>query len=215
MRDNPGLLLVFGRQPEEASTIISELIPIAIRMSTPLTLAGLGGIFSERSGVVNIALEGIMLVSAFGYVIGTGASDSTWIGLIVGICCGTFIALVHAIASISFQADQIVSGIAINFLAIGITEFLSRNATSMRVEGTNQWNLPFIGSYSCLVHLTLLLMVGSHVFLFKTPWGLRLRAAGESTEALNTLGLSRAWWQYVGVTASGVFRRARRLFSRV
>ena len=205
MRDKPGFLLAFGRQPEEASTIISELIPITIRMSTPLTLAGLGGIFSERSGVVNIALEGIMLMSAFGYVIGTGASDSTWIGLIIGICCGTVIALIHAIASISFRVDQIVSGVAINFLAFGVTEFLSGNATSQRVEGLNQWNFPLIGSYSCLVYVTILLMVGSHVFLFKTPGGLRLRAAGESTEALNTLGLSRAWWQYVGVTASGVF----------
>lgn len=174
-------------------------------MSTPLALAGLGGIYSERSGVVNIALEGIMLISAFGYVIGTSASGSSWAGLAIGIGFGAAIALVHAIASITFQADQIVSGVAINILAIGITEFLGRNATSQRVEGLNQWNLPLIGSYSCLVYLTLLLMVGSHVFLFKTPWGLRLRAAGESTEALNTLGLSRARWQFVGVTASGVF----------
>ena len=195
---------MYGRRAKEAVTIIFELIPTTIRMSTPLTLAGLGGIFSERSGVVNIALEGIMLVSAFGYVIGTSASDSAWTGLIVGIGFGAAIALVHAIASISFRSDQIVSGVAINFLAIGVTEFLNRNATSPRVEGLNQWNLPLIGSFSCLVYLTLLLMVGSHLFLFKTPWGLRLRAAGESTEVLNALGLSRARWQYVGVMASGV-----------
>ncbi len=173
-------------------------------MSTPLALAGLGGIYSERSGVVNIALEGMMLISAFGYVIGTSASGSAWNGLIVGIGFGTAFALVHAIASISFRADQIVSGVAINFLAIGVTEFLNRRATSTRVEGIDEWNLPLIGSYSCLVYLTLLLMVGTHIFLFKTPWGLRLRAAGESTEALNTLGLSRAQWQFVGVIASGV-----------
>ena len=174
-------------------------------MSTPLALTGLGGIFSERSGVVNIALEGIMLMSAFGYVIGTSVFESTWIGLIAGIGCGIAIALVHAIASISFRADQIVSGVAINFLAIGVTEFLGRNATSQRVEGLNQWDLPLIGSYSWLIYGTLFLTVASNVFLFKTPWGLRLRAAGESTEALNTLGLSRACWQYVGVTVSGVF----------
>ena len=196
---------MYERQLEEAITIISELIPTSIRMSTPLALAGLGGIYSERSGVVNIALEGIMLMSAFGYVIGTSASGSIWIGLIAGIGCGVAIALVHAIASISFRADQIVSGIAINFLAIGVTEFLGRNATSQRVEGLNQWDLPLIGSYSWLIYVTLFLMVASNVFLFKTPWGLRLRAAGESTEALNTLGLSRARWQYVGVTVSGVF----------
>ena len=92
-----------------------------------------------------------------------------------------------------------------NFLAIGITEFFSRNATSRRVDGLIEWNAPLIGSYSCLVYFTLLLMVGSAVFLFKTPWGLRLRAAGESTEALNTLGLSRARLQYVGVALRGVF----------
>ena len=174
-------------------------------MSTPLALAGLGGIYSERAGVVNIALEGIMLLSAFGYVIGASASHSTWIGLIAGIGCGASIALAHAIAAITFRANQIVSGVAMNFLAIGITEFLSRNATSQRVEGLSQWELPFIGSFSCLVYLTLPLMFGSAVFLYKTPWGLRLRAAGESTEALNTLGLSRARWQYVGVAVSGVF----------
>lgn len=174
-------------------------------MSTPLALAGFGGIYSERSGVINIALEGMMLLSAFGYVIGTGASHSTWIGLIAGIGCGGAIALLHAIATITFRADQIVSGVAMNFLAIGITEFFSRNATSRRVDGLIEWNAPLIGSYSCLVYLTPLLMVGSAVFLFKTPWGLRLRAAGESTEALNTLGLSRARLQYVGVALSGVF----------
>ena len=174
-------------------------------MSTPLVLAGLGGIYSERSGVVNIALEGIMLIGAFGYVVGTGASGSVWIGLILGIGCGTAIAWLHALATVTFRANQIVSGVAMNFLAIGITEFFSGNATSRRVDGFKQWDAPLIGNYSCIVYLTLLLMVGSSVFLFKTPWGLRLRAAGESTEALNTLGLSRARWQYVGVAASGVF----------
>ena len=188
----------------EVHTIVFDLIPTTIRMSTPLALAGLGGIYSERSGVVNIALEGIMLISAFGYVIGTSASGSALAGLVIGIGFGAAIALVHAIASISLRADQIVSGVAINFLAIGVTEFLNRDATSQRVEGLNEWNLPLIGSYSWLVFLTLLLMVGSHVFLFKMPWGLRLRAAGESTEALNTLGLSRARWQFAGVMVSGV-----------
>lgn len=173
-------------------------------MSTPLALAGLGGIYSERSGVVNIALEGMMLMGAFGYVIGTAALRTTWAGLIVGIGCGSAIALVHAIVSITFRADQIVSGVAINLLAISITEFLGRSATSQRVEGLSYWKLPLIGSYSFPVYLTLLLIVGSGVFLFRTPWGLRLCAAGESAEALRTLGLSRAWWQYGAVMISGI-----------
>ena len=115
--------------------MIQNLIPTTIRMSTPLALAALGGTYSERSGVVNIALEGMMLMGAFGYVTGTEATRSTWLGLVIGIGFGVAIALLHAVASITFRADQIVSGVAINLLTIGITEFLGRGATSRRVEG--------------------------------------------------------------------------------
>ena len=184
--------------------MIFELIPTTIRMSTPLALAALGGIYSERSGVVNIALEGMMLVGAFGYVIGTAASTSTSVGLLIGTGFGCIMALFHAIASITFRADGIVSGMAINLLAIGITEFLGRTATSQRVEGLSHWELPLIGSYSFIVYLTFFLVVLSQILLFKTVWGLRLCAAGESTEALDALGLSRSRWQYIGVMMSGV-----------
>jgi general nucleoside transport system permease protein len=188
--------------------MILELIPTTIRMSTPLALAALGGIYSERSGVINIGLEGMMLMGAFGYVFGTQASGSTWLGLIIGIGCGVAIALLHAIASVTFRADAIVSGVAINLLAVGTTEFLGRNATSGRVEGLSHLELPVLGSFSCLVYLALLLVGISQIFLFRTPYGLRLCAAGESTEALNALGLSRAKWQYFGVLMSGLFAAA-------
>jgi simple sugar transport system permease protein len=188
--------------------MIFELIPTTIRMSTPLALAALGGIYSERSGVVNIGLEGMMLMGAFGYVIGTPMLGSTWGGLIIGIGCGGAIALLHAIASISFRADAIVSGVAVNLMAVGITEFFIRGATSQRVAGLPQWGLPWLGSYAFIVYLTLLLVIMSQVFLFKTPWGLRLCVAGESTEALNALGLSRARWQYLGVLISGLLAGA-------
>ena len=182
--------------------MIFQLIPSTLRMATPLGFAALGGIYSERSGIINLALEGMMLIGAFGYVIGTQASGSTWIGLLIGIGFGLVCALLHAVATITFQAEQIVTGIAINILVLGITEFLL--PTSKQVGGLPQWKLPFIGSYSFLVYLLPVLMVVSHILLFKTPWGLRLRAAGESTEALAAMSLSRAKWQYLSVLLSGI-----------
>lgn len=180
-----------------------DIIPSTLRMTTPLGYAALGGIYSERSGIINLALEGIMLMGAYGYVIGAHATGSAWIGLSVGVGLGVVIALLHAVASITFHAEQIVTGIAINILALGITEYLI--PTTERVPGLPDLGLPVIGSFSILVYLLPILMVVSHVFIYKTPWGLRLRAAGESTEALTTLSLSRSKWQYLGVIMSGVF----------
>ena len=172
-------------------------------MSTPLGFAALGGIYSERSGVINLALEGMMLIGAFGYVVGTQISGSTWIGLLVGTSFGLTMALLHAIATVTFQAEQVVTGIGINILALGITEYLL--PTPQQVDGLPHWELPLIGSYSFMVYLLPILMIASHIFLFKTPWGLRLRAAGESTEALAALSLSRTKWQYLGILLSGLF----------
>ncbi len=182
--------------------MIFELIPSTLRMTTPLGFAALGGIYSERSGIINIALEGLMLIGAYGYVVGAQASGSAWVGLSVGVGFGIALALLHAVATITFHAEQIVTGIAINILALGIIEYLV--PTSERVPGLPELQLPIIGSYSILVCLVPILMLTSHIALFKTPWGLRLRAAGESTEALKTLSLSRAKWQYLGVILSGI-----------
>ena len=181
---------------------IIDLIPSTIRMTTPLGFAALGGIYSERSGVINIALEGLMLIGAYGYVVGTQTTGSAWTGLFVGIGLGILFALLHAIATITFHAEQIVTGIAINILAIGVTDYLT--PAYERVEGLPEWKLPVIGTYSFLVYLLPIIMCTSHILLFKTPWGLRLRAAGESTEALKTLSLSRANWQFFGVIMSGI-----------
>ena len=183
--------------------MILDLIPSTLRMTTPIGYAALGGIYSERSGIINLALEGIMLMGAYGYVIGAHTSGSAWVGLSVGIGLGIIISILHAVATITFHAEQIVTGIAINILALGITEYFI--PTTERVHGLPDIGLPIIGSYSILLILLPILMIISHVFIFLTPWGLRLRAAGESTEALKTLSLSRAKWQYVGVILSGIF----------
>ena len=178
------------------------MIPTTLRMATPLGFAALGGIYSERAGVINLALEGMMLIGAFGYVVGTQVSGSVWFGLLVGIGFGVGLALLHAVATVTFHAEQVVTGIGINILALGITEYLL--PTSKQVDGLPHWQLPFIGSYSFIVYLLPVLMVVSHILLFKTPWGLRLRAAGESTEALAALSLSRTKWQYLGILLSGL-----------
>ena len=182
--------------------MILDLIPTTLRMATPLGFAALGGIYSERAGVINLALEGMMLIGAFGYVVGTQVSGSVWFGLLVGMGFGVGLALVHAVATVTFHAEQVVTGIGINILALGITEYLL--PTSKQVDGLPHWQLPFIGSYSFIVYLLPVLMVVSHILLFKTPWGLRLRAAGESTEALAALSLSRTKWQYIGILLSGL-----------
>ncbi len=183
--------------------MILGLIPSTLRMTTPLGYAALGGIYAERSGIINLALEGMMLIGAYGYVIGAHASGSAWIGLFAGVGLAVVLSLLHAVATVTFQAEQIVTGIAANILALGITEYLI--PTTERVTGLPDIGLPIIGSFSILVYLLPILMIVSHVFIYFTPWGLRLRAAGESTEALKTLSLSRSKWQYLGVIMSGVF----------
>ena len=182
--------------------MIFDLLPSTLRMTTPLGYAALGGIYSERSGIINIALEGMMLIGAYGYVIGAQTTGSAGLGLCVGIALGIGLAAIHAIATITFKAEQIVTGVAINIFALGLTEYLVPSVE--RVKGLPNWNLPLIGTFSVLVYLLPIIMGLSHILLFNTPWGLRLRAAGESTEALKTLSLSRSKWQYIGVIASGV-----------
>lgn len=182
--------------------MILDLIPTTLRMATPLGFAALGGIYSERAGVINLALEGMMLIGAFGYVVGTQVSGSVWFGLLVGIGFGIGLALLHAVATVTFHAEQVVTGIGINILALGITEYLL--PMSKQVDGLPHWQVPIIGSYSFIVYLLPVLMLVSHLLLFRTPWGLRLRAAGESTEALAALSLSRTKWQYFGILLSGL-----------
>ncbi len=182
--------------------MILSLIPSTLRKATPLGYAALGGICSERAGVANIALEGMMLMGAFGYTVSAQATESAWIGLGVGIACGFGLAMLLSGATITFQSEQIVTGVAINILALGSIEYLL--PTSERVVGLPELKLPIIGHYSILTYTMPMLILMCHIMLYKTAWGLRLRAAGNSTEALKTLSLSRKRWQYFGVGLSGI-----------
>ncbi|MCK5597655.1 MAG: ABC transporter permease, partial [Candidatus Eisenbacteria sp.] len=194
----------------------------ALRMATPLILASLGGLFSERSGVVNIALEGIMLTGAFASIVATYYTGDPWVGVFAGVFAGILISLIHAVVSIVFRADQIVSGVAINLLAMGLTQFLTwiiwgSSANSPPVQGMAHWSLPetwgpvargvnvIIGHYPPLVYVALALVAVSHVVLFRTPFGLRLRATGEHPEAVDTLGVSVHAMRFAGVLMSGAF----------
>ncbi len=177
------------------------LIFSTVRLATPLILAALGGLFSERSGVINIALEGMMLAGAFTAAAITYASGNPWMGLVAAIGAGVLIALIHAVACIRYRADQVVVGTAINILMIGLPGFLS-GAFFLSSGSTPQ--LPI----EQLVPRTPVLMAFAFVpltwyVLYRTPFGLRLRAVGENPEAADAAGLNVAKIRYTGVLLSG------------
>ncbi len=195
-----------------------ETIVSAVRMATPLTYASLGGVFSERSGVVNIALEGIMLFGAFFAAVGTYFFKSPVIGVVFAILAGVTISLIHAVVSIRFKVNQIISGTALNMLAVGGTTFFSRlifkaAGSSPHIEGFSSINIPILSSIpgigllfkdlSPLIILMIVLVFLSNYVLYKTVFGLRLRAVGENPQAADTLGVNVYKYRYIGVLISG------------
>jgi general nucleoside transport system permease protein len=201
----------------------SALTAGMLRYATPLIFAAMGGILSERSGVINIGLEGMMLIGAFFGIFGADLLGSWWLGVLAGVAAGALIGLVHAFVSISLRADQVVSGTGINFLAIGITGYvfiyhygdqgtpsdISRapNVTLPLVE-----DIPFIGeaigNLNILTWVALLLVPILTVYLFRTRGGLRLRSVGEKPRAADSLGLPVLRTRYLAVTASGALAAA-------
>ena len=189
-----------------------------IRISIPYILAAMGGVFSERSGVTNIALEGIMLNGAFGSVLGTYLTGDPIYGVVTGIVAGMLTAYLHALISIRFRADQIISGVAINLLAVGLTKFFLKiffdsSSNSSRIEGLPSFQLlGGEGSFANMVNnifgnpliiLTAVIVLLSHIIIFKTVFGLRIRAVGEHPEAADTLGVKVNYLRYICVTISG------------
>ena len=193
--------------------IVVILIASTIRLAAPLVLAALGGLFSERSGVINIALEGKMLAGAFTAAAVTYAADtrlgmgtaSPWIGLLGGMIAGLFIALIYAVSCIKFKADQVVSGAAINILMLGIPGFLS-GALFLSSGSTPQIPKDHLLPQSpwFIAIVLLVLVIGIWYVVYKTPFGLRLRSVGENPEAADAAGVSVSRIRYSGVLLAGV-----------
>jgi ABC-type uncharacterized transport system permease subunit len=177
------------------------LFASAIRLATPLILAAMGGLFSERSGVINIALEGLMLAGAFTAATVTHATGSPWLGLLAGMAAGVAVAAVHALATIRYHADQVVSGTAINILMTGVPALLSGAwfASSGATPQIPQENL----LPTTPIVLAFLAVPAAAWVLDKTPFGMRLRAVGEHPQAAETAGIDVVKIRWAAVLLSG------------
>jgi general nucleoside transport system permease protein len=196
----------------------SALLASMLRYATPLTFAAIGGMFSERSGVVNIALEGMMLAGAFFGILAAQKSGSWEIGLLAAAGAGAGLALIHAFFSINLRADQIVSGTAINFLALGVTGYffvdvygeLGTPSEIPRIPDVNlpldRWNFldGVFGQLNLMIWASFALLIVSYIVMFKTPIGLRIRAVGEHPRAADTVGINVYLVRYASVTVSGI-----------
>jgi ABC-type uncharacterized transport system permease subunit len=177
------------------------LIASTVRLATPLILAALGGLFSERSGVINIALEGMMLAGAFTAAAATYATGNPSIGLLAAIGAGVLVAGIHALACIRYKADQVVVGTAINILMIGLPGFLS-GALFLSSGSTPQLPIDQLIPRAPIVLAFTFVPLAWYV-LYRTPFGLRLRAVGENPEAADAAGISVGKIRYSGVLMSG------------
>ena len=195
-----------------------DFLQASVRFSTPLLGASLGEAISERAGLVNVSLEGMMLCGALGATLGVYYTGSPWLGVLSGILAGMLVALVQGFFSITLAVNQIVVGIALNIASLGATTFISRSVfgvtESTQVLGLESVRLPFLGSipilgdalfnHSVLVYITYLLIPVVALVLTRTEWGLSLRAVGEHPEAADSLGVSVARTRYMAVLVCGM-----------
>ena len=202
----------------ERVVVWSALFAAMLRYATPLLFGALGGLVSERSGVINIGLEGMMLMGAFWGIWGADVTGSWVIGLLIGLVSGVLLALVHAVFAITLRADQIVSGFSMNFLALGITGFFYINIYGTQGTPDNVPRAPdvtipglesipffgdFLGTMNILIWLGLATVLLTWLVVFRTPTGLRLRSVGENPRAAETAGLSPVKIRYRAVATSG------------
>jgi simple sugar transport system permease protein len=213
----------------DALNVLVQLLDATIRVSVPLLLACLAGLYSERSGVFDIGLEGKMLGGAFAGAAAAAVTGSAWIGLAAAIAIAVALALVHGFASITHRGNQIVSGVAINFIAAGSTIILgqawfSQGGRTPSLSGAARFEaitlpgaeamrgVPVLGviysdilsGHSILVYIAFLMVPFTWWVLFRTRFGLRLRAVGENPAAVDTAGISVAWLRYRAVICTGI-----------
>ncbi len=178
-----------------------SLIFSSIRLTTPLLLAALGGLYSERAGVINIALEGLMLAGAFTAAAITHYAGNPWVGLLAGVAAGVGVAAIYAVVCIRFKADQVVSGTAINILMVGVPAMLS-GAFFLSSGSTPQIPKENLIPVTPVV-IAFLLVPFTWYVLYRTPFGLRLRAVGENPGAADAAGVSVTRLRYSAVLLSG------------
>lgn len=200
----------------------TDLLVAMIRLSTPITLAAIGATICERSGIVNIAMEGIMIVGAFFATVVAFFTGNPWLGLLAGVVAGGIYSLLHAFATVSLHLEHVVSGAVLNVLAFGITRyfmvlFFGHPGTTDPIPkglGEYQFAIPFLSDIPVLgpalfnqtpiVYISFVLIAALTFFLKKTKVGLHLRAAGEHPLALETIGVSVYKMRYLGVFISGL-----------
>lgn len=201
-----------GRQ-----TNVVTMVAETLRLATPIALGAMAGIWAERSGIVNIAIEGMMLTgAAFGFAAFI-FTDNIWLGVVAAVILGGLIALVHGVLSIQFKTDQVISGTVINILAIGITGYLRRQfivdagggrPTLPQIEIPLLSQIPILGPLffigKPIFFSMLVIVVLTHIVLFYTRWGLRTRAVGENPKAADTVGINVFRVRYIDVVLSGM-----------
>ncbi|WP_417806717.1 ABC transporter permease [Thioclava sp.] len=210
------------------ATII-ELLDSAVRLGTPLLLACLAGLFSERAGIFDIGLEGKMLMAAFFSGAVAAVTGSAWLGLVAGIGGAMSLTLVHGLASITFRGNQLISGVAVNFLASGFTVLIAQSwfqqgGRTPQLSGNARFepitlpgadavkDVPVIGQiyanllsgHTILVYVAFAMVPLTWWVLFRTRFGLRLRAVGENPESVDTAGVSVIRLRYTAVAITGV-----------
>lgn len=221
-----GITAFVGREQNDPATIIVSFMATTLAVATPLTLGALCGIYCERAGVVNIAIEGLMLSAAFfgfwGAIVvkslGVPSEASLVLGVLIAIATSMLLSLLHAALSISLKIDQIISGIVINALAIGITGYLSQRITLSGTYPTSAGLLPVIPipllselpmfgplfRQAPIAILAIVLVIVTHFVLFRTVWGLRTRAVGEQPRAADTVGINVTRVRYFNVLIGGI-----------
>ena len=205
---------------QDKSFNLTGMISSSFVRATPIALAALCGVVSERAGVINIGIEGIMLLSAQVAVVTATVTQNLWVGLLMAILTGALIAALHAFLVIRFKVDQIVSGVAINIVGAGTTSFigsrfLERATDTLNNSGTFPIikipllsKIPVLGptlfENNIIVYLMVFLVIALHLMLFRTPWGLRTRAVGEHPKAADTLGVNVHLVRYINVILGGM-----------
>jgi simple sugar transport system permease protein len=203
----------------DKSLNLTGMLVSSLVRATPIALAALSGIYSERSGVVNIAIEGMMLLGAFAAVVFASVFDSLLLGVIGGILAGMLLGLLHAVLSIRYMVNQIVSGAGIIILALGLTSYLQRAVLNVFTELNRPgpaiaafpipglWKIPVLGpvffNLSPLIYLLFALLIFTHFLMNYTRWGLRVRSVGENPKAADTLGINVFRVRYISVLCSG------------